>query len=68
MLPECHCNEFDYEVPQFNVVADEVEDFYERLKEFQEYFNPCFQRSESRKNFLRPKLSDFIHKKPFTFG
>lgn len=65
MLPECRCNELDYQVPQFNVVAEEVEDFYERLKGFQEYFNPCFQRSESKKNFLRylsGQLSDVDRK------
>ena len=53
MLPDCRCNEPDYQVPQFNVVADEIEGFYERLKGFKEYFHPCFQRSESRENFLR---------------
>ena len=33
MLPDCHCIEQDYQVPQFNVVTDEVEDFYERLRD-----------------------------------
>lgn len=42
MLPDRRHNEPDYQVPLFNVVADEVEDFYERLKGFKEFFHPCF--------------------------
>ena len=53
MFADCSCSESIYQVPKLNVAVASEHDLYARLKGFQEHFNSCFFRSESRDKFFK---------------
>lgn len=59
MLPEIRQSDFQYSVPQFNLVQSDIDDFMNELKGFHEQFADCFQRSESRDHFYRYMAGQF---------
>ena len=59
MLPVTRCNEHLYPVPKFDLGKGDIKDFMNELKGFHEQFADCFQRSESRKHFLKYMAGQF---------
>ena len=59
MLPKCRQNEHLYPVPKFELTVRDIEQFSGELDGFHEQFHDCFQRSESRANFLKYMIGQF---------
>jgi SRSO17 transposase len=59
MLPEIRQSDYLYDVPKFDLVRTDIDDLINDLKAFHEDFADCFQRSESRDNFLRYMSGQF---------
>jgi SRSO17 transposase len=59
MLSSIRSEEACYPVPQFNLTAENVEEFKEELKGFHEQFEDCFYRSESRAHFFNYMVGQF---------
>ncbi len=53
MLPEIRQNDFQYDVPAFDIVKNDIEGFSEELIGFQEYFSDCFRRKELKGHFKK---------------
>jgi SRSO17 transposase len=59
MLPESRQQEYLFNVPKFDLTTEDVEEFREEPEAFHARFADCFQRVESRKNFLRYMTGQF---------
>lgn len=59
MLPESRQAEYLYDVPKFELDRTDLDELMDDLKAFHEDFADCFQRSESRDNFLRYMAGQF---------
>ena len=59
MLPEIRDQEYLFAVPKFTITKDDVNNFINDLKGFQEIFSDCFHRSESRGHFFRYMVGQF---------
>jgi SRSO17 transposase len=59
MLPVTRCDEYLYPVPKFDLGKGDMKDFTNELRGFHEQFADCFQRSESRDNFLKYMSGQF---------
>lgn len=59
MLPKCRTEGDPYNVPKFEVVAQDVEDFSGELRAFHQNFAGCFSRSEPRENFFKYMTGQF---------
>ena len=59
MLPDIRNQEYLFAVPKFTITKDDVNNFINDLKGFQEIFRDCFHRSESRGHFFRYMVGQF---------
>ena len=59
MLPSCRQNENLYQIPQFDLTSEDIQEFSDELDGFHSYFHDCFKRSESREHFLKYMSGQF---------
>lgn len=59
MLPDNRQTEYLYDIPKFELEHGDLEDLINDLKAFHDIFADCFQRTESRDNFLRYMIGQF---------
>jgi len=59
MLPGIRQSDYLDDAPKFDLVRTDIDDLIYDLKAFHEVFADCFQRSESRDNFLRYMSGQF---------
>lgn len=65
MLPDCRNQGDIFTVPKFEIDVSDVNSFMDELRAFHGEFGDCFQRSETKENFLRymvGQLSDLEKK------
>ncbi len=65
MLPDCRKQGNIFAVPKFEIDVSDVDSFMDELRAFHGEFGDCFQRSETKENFLRymvGQLSDLEKK------
>jgi SRSO17 transposase len=59
MLPSCRQNENLYQIPQFDLNSQDIQEFSDELDGFHSHFHDCFKRSESRDHFLKYMSGQF---------
>ena len=59
MLPSCRQNENLYQIPQFDLTSQDIQEFSDELDGFHSHFYDCFKRSESRDHFLKYMSGQF---------
>ena len=59
MLPSCRQNENLYQIPQFDLTSQDIQEFSDELDGFHSHFYDCFKRSEFRDPFLKYMSGQF---------
>ena len=59
MLSSCRQNENLYQIPQFDLTSQDIQEFSDELYGFHSHFYDCFKRSESRDHFLKYMSGQF---------
>ncbi|MCP4139594.1 MAG: IS701 family transposase [Chloroflexi bacterium] len=60
MLPECRQSDYLFQVPKFEIKANDVENFTNEFNGYHDIFHDCFQRTESREHFYRYMAGQFL--------